>query len=88
MHHRRALVVGIDQYQMPGNDLQGATADAEEIAKRLQKNEDGTPNYECRTLRVALVTKRSRDVCCARPAATSSPDLKVRLFSISQVTEF
>jgi hypothetical protein len=35
---------------MPGNDLGGATADAEEIAKRLEMNEDGTPNYECRTL--------------------------------------
>lgn len=47
---KRALLVGIDTYETPGNDLNCAVADAEAMAQLLSRHEDGTPNYECRTL--------------------------------------
>lgn len=47
---RRALIVGINTYQSPGSNLAGAVRDAEAISKRLERHEDGTPNYECRVL--------------------------------------
>lgn len=50
MQDRRALIVGIDHYQLPGNDLQSAVADARAIRELLSKNADGTPNYSCRLL--------------------------------------
>lgn len=34
---RRALIIGIDHYQLPGNDLQAATADAAAMASSLAK---------------------------------------------------
>src|SRR6266567_7004736 len=50
MFNRRALIIGIDHYQLSGNDLQSATADAEAIGSLLARHEDGTPNYHCRIL--------------------------------------
>jgi hypothetical protein len=50
MLDRKALIVGINHYQMPGNDLEAAIADAVAIRDLLAIHEDGTPNYECRTL--------------------------------------
>jgi hypothetical protein len=47
---RRALVVGVNSYQVPDNDLDGAVADAQEIADRLRRHEDETPNYDIRLL--------------------------------------
>ena len=44
----RALIVGIDQYQR-SRDLSGCTADALALARLLARNEDGTPNFACRT---------------------------------------
>jgi hypothetical protein len=46
---RRALVVGIDTYQI-AHQLSGCTADAEAIGKLLEWNVDESPNYECRVL--------------------------------------
>lgn len=46
---KRALLVGIDQYQsMP--QLTGCVADAISMRDLLQRNEDGSPNYDCRAL--------------------------------------
>jgi uncharacterized caspase-like protein len=47
MQRRRALIVGINKYKMPGNDLSAAVADAEAMAQILGKHADGAPNYEC-----------------------------------------
>lgn len=47
---RRALIVGINHYQLPGNDLGAAVADAETIARLLRAHADGRPNYDCRIL--------------------------------------
>lgn len=47
---RRALIVGVNHYRLPGNDLAAAVADATAIAQLLAANEDGTPNYDCRVL--------------------------------------
>jgi hypothetical protein len=47
MTPRRALVIGINNYRDPGNDLQGCVTDAEAITERLARNTDGTPNYDC-----------------------------------------
>lgn len=46
---RRALLVGIDEYDN-FNDLLGCVADATEMQKRLERNADGSPNYSCRLL--------------------------------------
>ena len=43
---KRALVVGIDDYK--GSPLTGCVADADAIAVLLERNEDGTRNYEVR----------------------------------------
>lgn len=45
---RRALCIGIDHY--PFGDLRGCVSDAECLAAVLAKHEDGTPNFDCRTL--------------------------------------
>lgn len=44
---RRALIVGIDQYQEL-NPLDAAVNDARAISELLARNEDGSLNYECR----------------------------------------
>ncbi len=49
MTDRRALIVGINQYEKL-RPLRGATNDAKEIERLLSRNEDGGPNYECRLL--------------------------------------
>ena len=45
---RRALCVGIDEYQ--GGPLQGCVSDAERMSLVLTKHDDGAPNFECRKL--------------------------------------
>ena len=46
---KRALLVGIDQYQcMP--HLTGCAADAIAMRGLLQRNDNGSPNYDCRVL--------------------------------------
>ncbi|MGA7732413.1 MAG: caspase family protein [Chloroflexia bacterium] len=50
MLERRALIVGINHYQAPGNDLAAAVADAEAIAQLLERHQDQEPNYDCRVL--------------------------------------
>jgi hypothetical protein len=44
---RRALIVGIDNYNNVPN-LTGCVADAKSVEQLLKRNQDGTPNYECR----------------------------------------
>jgi uncharacterized caspase-like protein len=45
---RRALVVGIDGY--PTSPLSGCVNDAKRIGQLLSKNDDGSPNFDCRYL--------------------------------------
>jgi len=45
---RRALVIGIDDY--PSSQLRGCVNDANAIATVLEKNGDGSPNFDVRLL--------------------------------------
>ncbi len=45
---RRALIVGLDTYQLAGNDLGSAVADAEAVGALLERHANGDPNYHCR----------------------------------------
>jgi hypothetical protein len=45
---RRALCVGIDAYDF--GELRGCVSDATRLAAVLERDEDGRPNFECRTL--------------------------------------
>lgn len=47
--NRRALIVGINQYQETDN-LHTAVADARSMADLLSRHQDGTLNYDCRLL--------------------------------------
>lgn len=49
---KKALVVGINDY--PKNPLYGCVNDANEIAKVLSKNGDGSPNFDVRKVVTAL----------------------------------
>lgn len=46
---KKALVVGIDNYPAP-NELYGCVNDAVEIASLLQRNGDGSPNFDVRRI--------------------------------------
>ncbi len=45
---RRALCVGIDEYEF--GPLNGCVADAQRMTAVLTSNQDGSPNFECKTL--------------------------------------
>ncbi|SRR6266436_1586216 len=45
---RRALCVGIDEYA--SGPLQGCVSDAKRMEEVLTKHQDGSPNFECKTL--------------------------------------
>lgn len=45
---RRALIIGIDDYQ--SSPLDGCVNDAEQIASLLRCNEDCSPNFDCRLI--------------------------------------
>ncbi|HEY5622367.1 MAG TPA: caspase family protein [Gammaproteobacteria bacterium] len=47
---RKALLVGIDKYQPNADDLAGCVNDANRMRDILIENEDGSPNFDCRTL--------------------------------------
>src|SRR5437764_13878054 len=47
MASRRALIVGINNYRDPDNDLDGCVPDAEAITQRIARHSDGSPNYDC-----------------------------------------
>lgn len=55
---RRALSVGIDLYSF--GSLRGCVSDADRVASLLAKHEDGSPNFDCRTLRATLDGKGDR----------------------------
>jgi hypothetical protein len=46
---KRALLVGIDDYQSASR-LTGCVADARCLGELLERHADGSPNYECRVL--------------------------------------
>src|SRR5262245_33168291 len=46
---KRALIVGIDKYDN-FNALSGCVADAAAMAALLARNDDGSINFDCRTL--------------------------------------
>src|SRR4051812_33053954 len=56
---RRALIVGIDDYSFA--PLSGCVNDAKAIAQLLERNEDGSPNFDVRVL-------TSDQVAVTRPA--------------------
>lgn len=56
---KRALVIGIDDYESP-YELSGCVNDAVEVAVALEKNGDGSPNFEVRCL-----TSRDRKIDAA-----------------------
>jgi len=66
--NRRALIIGIDHYQLPGNDLTCAVADAEAMAELLQRDSDGAVNYHCRTLLNTMEDGRPLDRVALRLA--------------------
>jgi len=45
---RRALIIGIDDY--PASPLAGCVNDANAIRELLARNEDGSPNFTCKTI--------------------------------------
>jgi hypothetical protein len=45
---KRALIVGINDYD--GSPLKGCINDANNIHNLIQRNEDGTPNFDCKKL--------------------------------------
>ena len=47
---KRALIVGIDDYRTPLQKLGGCVNDANKMHTMLAKNEDGSPNFDCKTL--------------------------------------
>jgi hypothetical protein len=49
---RRALCVGIDEY--PFGPLQGCVSDARRVEAVLAKHQNGSPNFECKTLTAPL----------------------------------
>jgi caspase domain-containing protein len=62
---KRALLVGIDQYQhMPA--LTGCVADATVLCKMLQNHENEEPNYDCRLLTSTDKQPVTREVLRAR----------------------
>src|SRR4051812_33657948 len=46
---KRALLVGIDHYKKM-SPLTGCVADARAMRDLLERNDDGSPNYDCRLL--------------------------------------
>lgn len=54
---RRALIVGIDAY--PGAPLRGCVNDAASLTAVLARNEDGSPNFDCKLITApsAMVTR-------------------------------
>jgi Caspase domain len=58
--HRRALIVGIDNY--PLAPLAGCVADASRISSLLSRNADGSPNFDCRLLTNPPSTIGARDL--------------------------
>lgn len=49
MQHRRALIVGIDEYAS-AECLSGCVADADAVERLLRRNEDQSVNFACETL--------------------------------------
>ena len=45
---KRALIIGINDYD--GSPLKGCINDANNIFNLIQRNEDGTPNFDCKKL--------------------------------------
>ena len=59
--NKRALIIGIDEYQqMPR--LTGCVADAVAMSELLERNEDGSPNYNCRVLTTAAGPPITREL--------------------------
>lgn len=52
MPHRRALIVGINDYAF-AECLSGCVSDAKALADILERNEDDSPNFRCETLTCA-----------------------------------
>lgn len=80
MPERRALIIGIDHYEKPGNDLGAAVADAEAVAALLQRHEDGEPNFDCRVFLDRMedgsrITRSKLRTACRKLFADFSGDI-------------
>ena len=64
---RRALIVGIDNYDKV-SPLTGCVADAKSVQQLLQRNQDGTPNYDCQI----LIASRDLKTRVTRPQLRSA----------------
>lgn len=47
---KRALIIGIDDYGSPENNLEGCVADAAAMTEKLEANGNGDPNFDVMTL--------------------------------------
>lgn len=80
---RRALLIGIDDY--PQSPLSGCVADAERMRTVLARNQDNSPNFDCRALLVPRGQERKLGRASLRSALerhfAPGPDLAVLHFS-------
>lgn len=75
---RKALVVGIDDY--PGARLNGCINDATTVAELLDKNADGSPNFEVR-LFITVRTKAELKTAILKTFNDSDDDVSLFYFS-------
>ena len=75
---RKALVVGIDDY--PGARLRGCINDAKTVAELLDKNADGSPNFE---VRLFITVKTKAELKSAILKTFNDRDDDVSLFYFS-----
>lgn len=83
---RKALVVGVNHY--PVNPLKSCIADAEQVGFLLQKNEDGSPNFDVEFMLSEKIvsgvpTKVFRDTLLTRIEQLFSGDADVALLYFS-----
>lgn len=75
---RKALVVGIDDY--PGARLKGCINDANTVAELLDKNADGSPNFE---VRLFITVKTKAELKSAIQKTFNDRDDEISLFYFS-----
>lgn len=77
---KRALIVGIDDYKF--SPLSGCVNDAERMCRVLSKNQDGSPNFQCRKL-VAPTAAINRQLLYSQIEELFSNEADVALFYFS-----
>ena len=77
---RRALVVGIDDY--PKSPLSGCVNDANRMREVLSRNDDGSPNFDCKTI-VAPSSEVTRPILKRNVEDLFAKEADVALFYFS-----